>query len=192
MDVLYQPNATGLGALDELDHVDWSRLQHAYGKGVVSLEGSNASLSIAGDVARSLAALRDAPSFAIGDGLYSNVCHQGTVYEATAHAVPFIAAVAAGDVPDSIRVPLLALLGDISIGGSYEAPHGSHSGAYGDQVGVLVIESLATSMRRFTMLRTPELVALVQAIRSLLDHSTDAHREAVESAIDSALTFAQQ
>lgn len=105
MDALYQPNATGLDALDELDHVDWNRLQHAYGKGVVSLEGSNASLSIAGDVARSLAALRVDPSFAIGDGLYSNVCHQGTVYEATAYAIPFIAAVAAGDVPDSIRVP---------------------------------------------------------------------------------------
>lgn len=72
------------------------------------------------------------------------------------------------------------------------APHGSHSGAYGDQVGVLVTESLATSMRRFTTLRTPELVALVQAIRSLLDQSTDAHREAVESAIDSALKLAQQ
>ena len=106
--------------------------------------------------------------------------------------MPFIAAVAAGDVPDSIRVPLLALLGDISIGGSYVAPDGSHSGAYGDQVGVLVTESLATSMRRFTTLRTPELEALIQAIQSLLDRSTDARREAVESAIDSVLKLAQQ
>ncbi|MFI2564964.1 hypothetical protein [Paenarthrobacter sp. NPDC018779] len=192
MDAVYQPKSTGLDALDELDHVDWSQLQHAYGKGIVSLDGSNTSISIAGDVARSLALLRVDPSFAIGDGLYSNVCHQGTVYEATAHTVPFIAAVAAGDVPDSIRVPLLTLLGDISIGGSYAAPHGSHAGAYGDQVGVLVTESLATSMRRFTTLRTHELVALVHAIQSLLEHSTDAHREAVESAIDSASTLVQQ
>ena len=30
MDTPYQPNGTGFDALDELDHVDWSRLQHAY------------------------------------------------------------------------------------------------------------------------------------------------------------------
>ena len=188
MDAVYQPNATGLDALDELDYVGWNQLQHAYGKGIVFREGSNASPSIAGDVARSLAALRDDPSFAIGEGLYSNVCHQGTVYEATAYAVPFIAAVAAGDVTDEIRVPLLALLGDISIGGSCVAPQGSHSGAYGDHVDALVTESLATSMRRFSAVRAPALVALIQAIQSLLDQSTDAHREAVESAIDFAIT----
>lgn len=188
MDTPYQPNGTGFDALDELDQVDWNRLQHAYGKGVVSLGAANVSLGIAGDVARSLAALRDDPSFAIGDGLYSNICHQGTVYEATAYAVPFIAAVAAGDVPDGIRVPLLALLGDISIGGSYIAPHGSHAGTYGDRVDVLVTESLATSMTRLSTVRMPRLVALIQAIQSLLIHSTDARRDAVESAIDFALT----
>ncbi|MFJ6537011.1 hypothetical protein ACIQH5_12360 [Paenarthrobacter sp. NPDC091711] len=187
MDTPYQPNETGLDALDELDHVDWNRLQHAYGYGVVSLEGSNTSLGIAGDVARSLVTLRDDPSFAIGDGLYSNVCHQGTVYEATAYAVPFIAAVAAGDVTDEIRVPLLALLGNISIGGSCVAPHGSHSGAYGDHVDVLVTDSLATSMRRFSAVRAPALVALIQAIQSLLDQPTDVHRDAVESAIHFAI-----
>lgn len=69
------------------------------------------------------------PSPAISDGLCSNICHQGTVLQATAYAVPFIAAVAAGDVPDGIRAPLLALLGDISIGGSYVAPDRSHAGA---------------------------------------------------------------
>jgi len=188
METPYQTNETGLDALDELDQVDWSRLQHAYGRGVVFIDGSNSSLGIAGDVARSLAALRDDPSFAIGEGLYSNICHQGTVYEATAYAVPFLAAVAAGDVPDEIRVPLLALLGDISIGGSYVAPHGSHSGAYGNHVDVLVTESLAASMRRLSGVRTPTLVALIQAIQSLLDQSTDEHRDAVESAIDFAIS----
>ncbi|WP_461165002.1 hypothetical protein [Arthrobacter sp. R4-81] len=188
MDTPYQPNGTGFDALDELDQVDWNGLQHAYGKGVVSLGAANVSLSIAGDVARSLAALRADPSIAIGEGLYSNICHQGTVYEATAYAVPFIAAVAAGDVPDGIRVPLLALLGDISIGGSYIAPHGSHAGAYGDRVDVLVTESLATSMTRLSTVRTPRLVALIQAIQSLLVHPTEARRDAVESAIGLALT----
>ncbi|MBT2585332.1 hypothetical protein [Arthrobacter sp. ISL-95] len=188
MDTPYQPNGTGLDALDELNQVDWNRLEHAYGKGVVPLAAANVSLGIAGDVAGSLAALRDDPFFAIGDGLYSNICHQGTVYEATAHAVPFIAAVAAGNVPDGIRVPLLALLGDISIGGSNIARDASHAGSYGDQVDVLVTESLATSMTRLSTVRTPRLVALIQAIQSLLAHSTDARRDAVESAIGSALT----
>jgi len=110
------------------------------------------------------------------------------VYQATAHAVPFIAAVAAGDVPDGIRVPLLALLGDISIGGSHIAPDGSHAGAVGDHVDVLVNESLATSMERLSTIRTPRLVALIQAIESLLVQSTDARRDEVESAIEVALT----
>lgn len=188
MDTLYQPNGTGFDALDELDQVDWSRLEHCYGKGVVSLGvAGDAPLAIAGDVSRSLAALRAEPSLAISDGLYSNICHQGTVYQ-TAYAVPFIAAVAAGEVPDGIRVLLLALLGDISIGGSYIAPDGSHAGALGDHVDVLVTESLATSMERLSTIRTPRLVALIQAIESLLVQSTDARRDEVESAIEIALT----
>ncbi|MDR6558462.1 hypothetical protein J2809_002832 [Arthrobacter pascens] len=189
MDTPYQPNGTGFDALDELDRVDWSQLEHCYGKGAVSLGvAGDVSVAIAGDVSRSLAALRADPSLAITDGLYSNICHQGTVYQATAFAVPFIAAVAAGDVPDGIRVPLLALLGDISIGGSYVAPDRSHAGALGDHVDDLVTESLATSMERLSTIRTPRLVALIQAIQSLLVQSTDARRDAVEFAIDVALT----
>ncbi|MHA7263717.1 hypothetical protein ACX80W_10995 [Arthrobacter sp. TMN-37] len=189
MDAPYQPNGTGFDALDELDQVDWSQLEHCYGKGAVSLGvAGNMSPAIAGDVSRSLAALRADSSLAINDGLYSNICHQGTVYQATAYAVPFIAAVAGGDVPDEIRVPLLALLGDISIGGSHIAPDGSHAGALGIHVDALVTEALATSMARLSSIQTPKLVALIQTIQSLLVQSTDARREAVESAIDFALT----
>jgi hypothetical protein len=124
---------------------------------------------------------------ALSDGLYSTICHQGTVYEATAYAVPFIAAVAAGDVPDATRILLLALLGDISVGGSHVAPHGSHAGALGDEVDALVTESLASSMARLLTIQTPGLVELVQAIQSLLIYPTDASRDAVESAIDVAI-----
>jgi hypothetical protein len=184
MDMPYQPNGSGFDALDELDQVDWNRLEHCYGLGVVSLGiAGDLSLAMEGDVSRSLAALRADPSVAI-NALYSNICHQGTVYQATAYAVPFIAAVAAGDVPDEIRVPLLALLGDISIGGSFIAPGGSQAGALGDHVDVLVTESLAVSMERLSTIRTPGLVTLIQAIQSLLDEKTDARRNAVESAID--------
>lgn len=179
MDTLYQPTGTGFDALNELGQVDWSRLKHAYGIGVVAL-------GLDGDVSRSLAALRT-DHFPAMHALYSNICHQGTVYQATAHAVPFIAAVAAGDVPYVTRIQLLALLGDISIGGSYMAPHGSLTGALGQDVDVLITESLATSMGRLATIRTPKLVALIQAIQELLDESTDARRAAVESAIDAAI-----
>jgi hypothetical protein len=189
MDAPYRPIGTGFDALDELDQVDWSRLEHCYGIGVVSLGvAGDGSLAIAGDVSRSLAALRTDPCLAIAEGLYSNICHQGTVYQATAHAVPFIAAVAAGDVPEGIRASLLVLLGDLSIGGSYVAPDGSHAGAVGDDVDVLVTGSLASSMDRLSIIRTPRLVALIQTIQALLVEPTDARRDAVESAIEDALT----
>ena len=188
MDTPYQPNGTGFDALDELDQVNWKELKHAFGKGVVSLGAANVPLGIAGDVGGSLAALRTDPSIAIDEGLYSNICHQGTVYEATAYAVPFIAAVAAGNVPEGIREPLLALLGEISIGASYIARDKSHTGSHGDKVDVLIKDSLATSMARLSTVRAPRLLAMIQAIQSLLVHSTDPHRDAVESAIDSALT----
>ncbi|WP_426303148.1 hypothetical protein [Arthrobacter sp. R-11] len=102
--------------------------------------------------------------------------------------MPFIAAVAAGDVPDGIRVPLLALLGDISIGASYIASDGSHAGSLGYDVGVLVTESLAASTKRLSTIRTPKLSAFIHAIQSLLVQATDERRDAVESAIDLALT----
>ncbi len=188
MDAPYQPNRTGIDALDELDQVEWSQLEHCYGKGVVPLGAADdVSPALAGDVSRSLAALRADPSLAISDGLYSNICHQGTVYQATAYAVPFIAAVAAGDVPDGIRVPLLALLGDITIGASYVAPDGSQEGALGNHVDALVRESLATSMAQLSSVQTPRLAALIRTIQSLLVRSTDARREAVESAINFAV-----
>ncbi|WP_146069685.1 hypothetical protein [Arthrobacter sp. B0490] len=188
MDALYQPSGTGFDALNELDQVDWSQLEHAYGRGHVPLGSAyDVSFALTGDVPRSLAALRTDPFLALSDGLYSNICHQGTVYEATVHAVPFIAAVAAGDVSHEIRIPLLALLGHISVGGSYITHRGSRGGALGDQIGVLVTESIASSMARLSTIQTARLVDLIQAIQSLLIHPTDACRDAVESAVDVAI-----
>lgn len=101
--------------------------------------------------------------------------------------MPFISAVAAGDVPDHIRVPLLALLGDISIGGSHIATCGSHSGALRRHVDALVTASLTISMARLSSIQIPKLVVLIEAIQSLLVQATDVRRDAVESAIDFAL-----
>jgi hypothetical protein len=50
--------------------------------------------------------------------LYGNIWHQGTVYEATAHAVPFLARLALSE-PAPLRDELLALLAHIANGSSY-------------------------------------------------------------------------
>ncbi|XTZ13591.1 HEAT repeat domain-containing protein [Micromonospora echinospora] len=65
--------------LDRIDDIDWRRLGHAYGS--------------AGDVPDQLRALcspdQTAREGAFGD-LYSNIFHQGSRYEASAYAVPFL------------------------------------------------------------------------------------------------------
>jgi hypothetical protein len=67
------------GVLDGLDDVDWAGLTHAYGSATDTPE----LLRQAGS------ADREAASQALSD-LYSSIFHQGTVYEATAAAVPFL------------------------------------------------------------------------------------------------------
>lgn len=53
--------------------------------------------------------------------LWGNVHHQGTVYEATVHAVPFVAAMAASpDHPD--RVQALSFLREVAVGSGQHAP----------------------------------------------------------------------
>jgi HEAT repeats len=61
--------------LSELDQVDWASLSHAYGS--------------AEDVLDQLRAVAAGDEEAFSD-LYGNLWHQGTVYQATAHAVPFL------------------------------------------------------------------------------------------------------
>lgn len=113
-DVRDQPAAphavaeSDLPALAGLDDIDWSSLHHAYGP--------------AADVPRQLRALasprRNRREAAIYD-LYGNIWHQGTVWEATPHAVPFlIRLVADPATPD--RANLLGLLDALANGGHRE------------------------------------------------------------------------
>jgi hypothetical protein len=98
--------AMKLPSWDDLDRVPWSKLEHAYGS--------------AEDVPELLRELRTAPP-SRGEGplwhLFGNIYHQGTVYEATAHAVPFLIKLAADkSTPD--RVGVLELLACIASGDS--------------------------------------------------------------------------
>lgn len=65
--------------LEGLHQMDWSRLSHAYG------DASDVPELISG-----LAAGSEETRTAALDELFGNICHQGSVYEATAVAVPFL------------------------------------------------------------------------------------------------------
>ncbi|GAA2257026.1 hypothetical protein GCM10010232_53530 [Streptomyces amakusaensis] len=83
----------------DLDGVRWADADHAYGE-ADDLPGMLRALT--GDEERASEAL---------DELWSSILHQGTVYAATAEAVPFLARLAAGGVRTG---DLLVLLGGIA------------------------------------------------------------------------------
>ncbi|GAA2925937.1 hypothetical protein ACFPN0_28040 [Kitasatospora cinereorecta] len=90
----------------DLDAQPWATYQHAYGS--------------AADVPDCLRALADeddeVAAEALGE-LYGSILHQGSVYEATAHAVPYLARLAGAGVRTA---EVLALLGGIAEGGADE------------------------------------------------------------------------
>jgi hypothetical protein len=102
--------------LEGLDDVPWGKFQHAYGP--------------AEDVPDLLRRLASGDAEALSD-LYGNIWHQGTVYEATAHAVPFLIALAsAPQVPE--RHEILAYLGCLALGNSYLDVH-QHMNIFEDE-----------------------------------------------------------
>lgn len=97
--------------LEGLDAVDWGGLTHAYG------EATDVP-----DQIRALAASDKAGrTEALGD-LFGNIWHQGTVYQATAFAVPFLIELLAG--PEIAgKEGILQLLACIAEGTSYLEAH---------------------------------------------------------------------
>lgn len=86
----------------EVDTQPWAELQHAYG-----------SAADVPDCLRALAGDEDEASEALSE-LYGSILHQGSVYEATARAVPYLARLAeAGHRTED----LLVMLGGIAEGG---------------------------------------------------------------------------
>lgn len=90
--------------LEGLEAIDWSQLEHAYGT--------------AGDVPGQIRALLS-PEAEQRDRalwhLYGNIFHQGTRYEASAYAVPFLLELA-GDAGTPNRASVLGLLTSLAIG----------------------------------------------------------------------------
>jgi hypothetical protein len=83
--------------LDGIDDIDWAALEHAYG----SADDVPGLLRAVGSVD---ARVRDE----VLEELFSSLCHQGSVYSATAAAVQFVAKLALDGPGD--RLPLLWLL----------------------------------------------------------------------------------
>src|SRR5579884_2244857 len=142
---LYAPSAVGPAALDELDRVPWQELRHAYGTGPVGP-------ALEDDVAATLRGLGaqeirdfDEAVFAF----FSNLCHQGTIYQATAYATPFLAALFAGlDLTKHRALAVGGMLACVGIAASSEAPHGSHSGSWGPGVAELTRNAIRMSQGR--------------------------------------------
>ncbi|MBG6092632.1 HEAT repeat domain-containing protein [Actinomadura viridis] len=92
-----------------LDDVDWARLEHAYGPA-----------EDVPDLLRALASESASEREKALNELYGNIFHQGSRYEATAHAVPFLAALA-DDPRVQDRADIVRLLCSIAIG--YDEPY---------------------------------------------------------------------
>lgn len=111
--------------MEDLDSIPWKQLTHAYGS--------------AEDVPEQLRALKTASPDIRGDEsplweLFGNIYHQGTVYEATSYAVPFLLELAADrETPD--RIGILELLASIADGTSYHAVHDPFLRAHGLRLG---------------------------------------------------------
>lgn len=99
--------------MDGLDEIPWCQLSHAYGTAedvpVLLRELQTASPKLKGE---------EHPIW----HLFGNIWHQGTVYEATSYAVPFLIRLARDpQTPD--RISVLNLLEAIARGTSYHAVH---------------------------------------------------------------------
>ncbi|HEX5999642.1 MAG TPA: hypothetical protein VFZ16_09630 [Hyphomicrobiaceae bacterium] len=97
--------------LEGLDQVPWRQLHHAFG----TAEDVPALI-------RALASTEESERSSAFYELHGNLWHQGTIYEATPHAVPFLIDLAtAQEIPG--RSELLSYLGMLAGGSSYTDVH---------------------------------------------------------------------
>ena len=137
---IYVPSALGYGALVELDRVQWKSLEHAYTGDQTPGGGLHK------DVYASLRALGDADPHPALHALFSNVYHQRTVYEATAYALPFLAAVAAEPAFEArARLELVNLVVAIALSSTFTTDDGTCAGAYGEGTDDLIRAALVKS-----------------------------------------------
>jgi hypothetical protein len=97
-----------------LHDIDWASLSHAYGS-AADVPGQLEAVATGSAPQREKALWE----------LWGNIHHQGTVYEASAYAVPFLASLAMDEtLPSAARTELIALIAAIAAGSSYLEVHG--------------------------------------------------------------------
>lgn len=152
------PDVQGMASMKSLESVKWTDLRHAYRTGP--------GTELDEDVASSLALLA---TDEFDDGLfslYSNICHQGTIYPATAHAVPFLICFAAGsDISDEHVERVIFLLAQIWLSATEPTDNGSRSGAFGDGVGPSTHAAFAACDSELRLIRSvPESAELITSL----------------------------
>lgn len=168
---IYVPHGTGPAAMNELASVDWAHVKHCYGRGPLDYLGSHF------DVAASLRDIDAADPERADEALLSfwdTLCHQGTIYEASARALPFLAAWLAGSQDDDRRSnAVVHLVVAIAAAACLREPaSGSYAGAWGKGVRELTRTALTASLPyleayRHQQPRRQELVALLRAAAGL-------------------------
>lgn len=97
--------------LDGLDEINWSQLHHAYGE----------ASDVPALIRKLLSQDKDERDKAVHE-LFGNIWHQGTVYEASSHAVPSLyELLKLPETPDKLIVAFL--LADLATGRSYLYQH---------------------------------------------------------------------
>lgn len=108
--------------LETLDEIDWSRLTHAYG-----------SAFDVPDLIRSVAHGNKVDADKAWYELYGNIWHQGTVYAATSHAVPFFIELVS-DQKRADAAMILQYLQDLNDGTSYLDVHREGQTLFGNNL----------------------------------------------------------
>lgn len=134
---LYVPSARGRLVVNELTKVHWSVLQHAYGRGCEMSHYGHVY-----DVQAALAAVLSEPTEAhdedqpdwAWDVMNSCLFHQGTVYEATIYALPFVLAFLCGSPDSEVANDLWYWSGCVLASASMPAAEPCYAGPFGDQV----------------------------------------------------------
>lgn len=173
---LHVPENVGKAALDDLARVPWSELRHAYGVKI--------GPTLEEDVPSTLRALAEDDDELFEDAVsafFSNLCHQGTIYEASAHAVPFLAALVAGiDLSPLREACFTSMLGSVAWSSTFDAPHDSAAGSWGPGVAGLTRAAFLASAEHLERAaeRNPGLLEAVREILALMRKEAPSKRDA--------------
>jgi hypothetical protein len=189
--LLVVPTAIGRAALADLSRVPWGELAHANGRG-------RAGTALHEDVPAALSMVGDGDRTGAKDGLealFSSLSADGQVFEATAYAVPFLAALIAHPrLPAKRARGVGVLLGSVAIASSFEAAEIEHEAGSPPPATRTPAEATREALRACEALfhaagrAHPTLRRLLAGLDQLLatDAATDSDRERLGDLLEAA------